>query len=47
MNTAEDEFLPDMTLFLEQQFKGVADDERPLKIARIGRGVLIDYVNKM
>ncbi len=47
MNTTEDEFLPDMTLFLEQQFKGIADDERYLKIARIGRGVLIDYVNKM
>ena len=47
MNTVPDEFLPDKTLFLEQQFKGIADDERTLKIVRIGRGVLIDYVNKM
>lgn len=47
MNTKEDEFLPDMTLYLEQQLAGIADSDRAQRMEGIGRGVLISYVDKM
>lgn len=47
MNTVSDEFLPDLTLYLEQQLCGIEDAERSNRIEGIGRGVLISYVDKM
>lgn len=47
-NTRADEFVTDLTLFLEQQIGGSDDSYgRQQRIAKIGRGVLLQYIEKM
>lgn len=44
-NTPEDEFIQDCTLYLENQIGGTSDEERELKIAKLGVGVLLSYID--